>query len=179
MSLTESGLRSPLIHQSHRVLWSTCYRPWGSVIAGAHVSCAIGQESTICLSLCLGSLLFDPFATPLHIYHFLPIIDVARIHLMDCLISIPLMRCSSVHTASLYFYIRSPLLALRMASRVSCLTLNLLPCPLLPVAETVPSYKTYRLVKEAVLYPFSSLPCSTLRNSRYSLRAHYIGGDST
>jgi hypothetical protein len=29
-----------------------------------------------------------------------PIIDVAHIHLMDCLISIPLMGCFSVHTAS-------------------------------------------------------------------------------
>jgi hypothetical protein len=29
-----------------------------------------------------------------------PIIDVAHIHLMDCLVSIPLMGCFSVRTAS-------------------------------------------------------------------------------
>jgi hypothetical protein len=33
-------------------------------------------------------------------------------------------------------------------------------------------------LREAVLYPFSSLSHSTLRNSHYSLRAHCIGGDS-
>jgi hypothetical protein len=52
----------------------------------------------LCTSL--GSLLFDPCVTPFHIYHSYPIIDVARIHLMDCLISIPLMGRFSVHTAS-------------------------------------------------------------------------------
>jgi hypothetical protein len=49
----------------------------------------------------LGSFLFDPFATSFHIYHSIPIIDVARIHLMDCLKSTPLMGHFSVSTASL------------------------------------------------------------------------------
>jgi hypothetical protein len=51
--------------------------------------------------MCLGSLLFDLFATLFHVYHSVPIIDVAHIHLMDCLVSIPLMGRFSVHTASL------------------------------------------------------------------------------
>jgi hypothetical protein len=80
---------------------SICHWPWGSVVAGAHVSCATGQESTVCLRTCLGSLLFDPFGTPFHIYHSYSIIDVACLHLMDCLVSIPLMGCFSVRTASL------------------------------------------------------------------------------
>jgi hypothetical protein len=62
--------------------------------------------------MCLGSLLFGPFATPFHIYHSYSITDVACVHLMDCLVSIPLMGHFSVRTASLYYYIRGPLLAL-------------------------------------------------------------------
>jgi hypothetical protein len=89
-----------------------CHRPWGSIVAGAHVSCATRQESTACLSYASGSFLFDLSDTPFHIYHLSPIIDVAHIHLMDYLISIPLMGCFSVRTASLYYNIRDPLLAL-------------------------------------------------------------------
>jgi hypothetical protein len=57
-----------------------CHWPWGSIVAGAHVSCATGQESTVCLCMCLGSFLFDPFDTPFHIYHLPSISDVAYIH---------------------------------------------------------------------------------------------------
>jgi hypothetical protein len=38
---------------------SICHWPWGSVVAGTHVSGATGQESTVCLGMRLGSLLFD------------------------------------------------------------------------------------------------------------------------
>jgi hypothetical protein len=81
----------------------------GAAVAGAHISCATGQESTVCLSMCLGSILFDLFGTLFHIYHLPSITDVAHIHLMDCLVSIPLMGCFSVHTASLVLlYKESP-----------------------------------------------------------------------
>jgi hypothetical protein len=43
----------------------------GQHCAGAHVSCATGQESTVCLSMRLGSFLFDSFCTPFHIYQSL------------------------------------------------------------------------------------------------------------
>jgi hypothetical protein len=46
-----------------------CHQPWGSVCAGAHVSCATGQESTVCLRMRLRSFLFDPLGTLFHIYH--------------------------------------------------------------------------------------------------------------
>jgi hypothetical protein len=49
-----------------------CHQPWGSVCAGTHVNCATGQESTVCLHTCLGSLLFDLSGTPFHIYHSPP-----------------------------------------------------------------------------------------------------------
>jgi hypothetical protein len=66
-----------------------CHRPWGSIEADTHVSCATGQESTVCLGTRLGSLLFDLSGTPFHIYHFPSITNVVRIHLMDCLMSNP------------------------------------------------------------------------------------------
>jgi hypothetical protein len=52
------------------------------------------------LGMSLGSLLFDLVPTPFHIYHVPSITDVGRIHLMDCLLLIPLMGCFSVCTAS-------------------------------------------------------------------------------
>jgi hypothetical protein len=49
-------------------------------MAGAHVSCATGQESAFDLCMSLGSLLFDLVITPFHIYHSSSITDVACIH---------------------------------------------------------------------------------------------------
>jgi hypothetical protein len=78
-------------------------------MAGAHVSCATGQESVyVCVQVQDHSCLIcwlPRFRSTISI----PIIDVARIHLMDCLISIPLMGCFSVRTAShVLLYKRSP-----------------------------------------------------------------------
>jgi hypothetical protein len=50
--------------------------------------------------------------TLFHIYHPYPIIDVAHIHLMDYLIPIPLWNALVYALPPMYFYIRSPLLAL-------------------------------------------------------------------
>jgi hypothetical protein len=84
--------------------------------------------------------------------------------MMDCLVPISPMGRFSVHTASLYFYIRSPYFPCRrqVESLVS-LAIHL-PCPLLPAVE-------------AALCPSPSLLHLTLCNSCYSLRAHCIGGD--
>jgi hypothetical protein len=94
----------------------------------------------------LGSFLFDPFGTPFHIYHSVPIIDVAHIHLMDCLVSIPLMGRFSLSTASLVLLYKGSHTCPVTASRVSCLLIFLaihrLSRPLLPVAETVPFHQT-------------------------------------
>jgi hypothetical protein len=104
---------------------SMCHRPWGSICAGAHVSCATGQESTVCLCMHLRSLLFDPSWPLFHVYHSIPIIDVARIHLIDCLVSIPLMGRFSVSTASLVLLYKGSPTCPVTASRVSCLLILL------------------------------------------------------
>jgi hypothetical protein len=69
--------------------------------------------------------LFDPFGTLFHIYHLLSIIDVVRIHLMDCLVSIPLMGCFSLSTASLVLLYKGSPTCPVTASRVSCLLIPL------------------------------------------------------
>jgi hypothetical protein len=62
---------------------------------------------------------------------------------MDCLVSIPLMGRFSVSTASLVLLYKGSPTCPVMASRVSCLSSNLLPSrPLLPVVETVPFCQT-------------------------------------
>jgi hypothetical protein len=138
-----------------------------------------GKSLLLCLHTSLGSLLFDPFGTPFHIYHFPSIIDVARIHLMNCLMSIPLMGCFSVCTASLVVLYKGSPTCPVVAGRVSCLSSNLLPSrSLLPVVETVPFHQTQRLGHGGSALSFSSLLYSTLRNSHYSLRTHCIGGDT-
>ena len=48
--------------------------------AGAHVSCATGQESVMCLSTSLGSLLFDHVSCSLSHLHHPSSLDVAHIH---------------------------------------------------------------------------------------------------
>jgi hypothetical protein len=102
-----------------------------------------GKSLLLCLRTSLGSLLFDPFGTLFHTYHFPSIIDVAHIYLMDYLVSISLMGRSSVCTASLVLLYKGSPTCPVMASRVSCLSSNPLPSrPLLPVAETVPFYQT-------------------------------------
>jgi hypothetical protein len=53
-----------------------------SVLASMQVV-QLGKSFLLHLCMSLGSLLFDPFGTPFHAYHSYPIIDVARIHLMD------------------------------------------------------------------------------------------------
>jgi hypothetical protein len=105
-----------------------------------------GKSLLLCLHTSLGSLLFDPVETLFHIYHFSSIIDVAHIHLMDCLVSIPLMGRFSLSTASLVLLYKGSPTCPVMASRVSCLLVSLaiylLSHPLLPVVETVPFHQT-------------------------------------
>jgi hypothetical protein len=48
--------------------------------AGAHVSCATGQESVMCLSTSLGSLLFDRVPCLVFHLHHPSSSDVVRIH---------------------------------------------------------------------------------------------------
>jgi hypothetical protein len=78
-----------------------------------------------------------------------------------------------------YYYIRGPLLACRRQVESLVLYPNLPHCPLLPVTETVlfPSDLTTSQ-REASLYPFHFHHTRLLYNSRYSLRAHCIGGDT-
>jgi hypothetical protein len=106
----------------------------------------------------LGSLLFDPFGTLFHIYHFLSIIDVARIHLMDCLISIPLMGHFSLSTASLVLLYKGSPTCPVTASRVSCLLISLAIYRLLILYflswRQSPSIRQSDLATEAALYPF-------------------------
>jgi hypothetical protein len=85
----------------------------------------------------------------------------------------------SVRSASLVLLYKGSPTCPVTASRVSCLSSSSLPSrPLLPVAETVPFYQTKRLGRGGSALSFSSLLYLTLRNSRYSLRTHCIGGDT-
>jgi hypothetical protein len=115
-----------------------------------------GKSLLLCLHTNLGSLLFDPFGTLFHIYHFPSIIDVACIHLMDCLVSIPLMGHSSPSTASLVLLYKGSPTCPVMESRVSFLLVfssNPLPShPLLPVVETVPTIRPSDLTAKAALF---------------------------
>jgi hypothetical protein len=51
------------------VVHNNCYRPWGSIRANAHVSCATGQESILHLCTSLDIHLFDPSPTLFHVHH--------------------------------------------------------------------------------------------------------------
>jgi hypothetical protein len=46
LTLRRTDQRQPMVY-SGQSKGTTCHRPWGSVCAGAHVSCATGEESVI------------------------------------------------------------------------------------------------------------------------------------
>jgi hypothetical protein len=84
----------------------------------------------------------------------------------------------SVRTASLVLLYKGSPTCPVTASRVSCLLSNLpLSRPLLPVVETVPLLRLVTLPRRHLHSIPNSIMLDYCVNSRFSLRAHCIGGD--